>query len=150
KQGSLSIDVLYYLLLGAAIVTIIVLLLKNNIRSLFYGKSAKVAIDFKEFEEDIHAISFDKLIAEAIAKKDFRKAVRLHFLKLLKDLTDKDLIKWQIDKTNNDYSMELANSQYHSQFRELALLYEYVWYGDFHLNEDSFSSTVSKFKKFSI
>ena len=35
---------------------IILLLLKNNVRALFYGKSAAVPIDFKEFEEDINKI----------------------------------------------------------------------------------------------
>jgi hypothetical protein len=109
-----------------------------------------VQIDFSEFEEDIHKINFDKLIEEATSKKDFRKAIRLHFLKLLKDLTDNNLITWQIDKTNNDYSIELANNKYSSKFKELALLYEYIWYGDFPLDETNFISTILKFKEFKI
>jgi hypothetical protein len=150
KGGHISLKVLEYLLIAAAIVVIIFLLFKNNVRSLFYGKSASVPIDFKEFEEDIHKINFEELIATAISKKDFRKAVRLHFLNLLKELTDKNLIKWQIDKTNNDYSMELAQSRYSSQFKELSLLYEYIWYGDFQIDETNFKTTVSKFKEFKI
>jgi hypothetical protein len=88
------------------------------------------------------------LIEDALSKKDYRKAVRLHFLKLLKQLTDNNLIKWQIDKTNNDYSMELANSKYNSKFNELSLMYEYIWYGDFSLDETNFKGTISKFKEF--
>jgi len=146
--GKIGLGILKYLLIAAAIVLIIFLLIKNNIRSLFYGKSASIAIDFKEFEEDIHSINFQELIAKAIQNKDYRKAVRLHFLKLLKELTDKNLIKWQIDKTNNDYTIELAKSKYSAQFNELALLYEYIWYGDFELSEESFKNTVSKFNAF--
>jgi hypothetical protein len=67
---------------------------------------------------------------------------------LLKELTDKNLIHWQIDKTNNDYTIELSKSKFSSQFNELALLYEYIWYGDFDLNEERFKSTIEKFNAF--
>ncbi len=150
KGGALGLKIFEYLLIIAAITLIIILLLKNNIRALFYGKSASVPIDFKEFEEDIHKINFNELIDEALSKKDFRRAVRLHFLKLLKELSDRNLITWQIDKTNNDYSIELSNSKYSEQFKELAVLYEYIWYGDFQLDENSFISTISKFKDFKV
>lgn len=150
EGGKVGLTIFQYALIVAVIVIIILLILKNNIRAVFYGKSASVAIDFKEFEEDIHKINFDQMIADAISRNDYRKAVRLHFLKLLKELTDNNLITWQIDKTNNDYSMELSNSKFSKQFQELALMYEYIWYGDFQLNETNFKSTISKFKDFKV
>lgn len=146
--GKISLNILEYILIIAVIVIIIVLILKNDVRSIFSGKTASTTIDFKEFEEDIHTINFDDLIEESVSKRDFRKAVRLHFLKLLKDLTDQQLIAWKIDKTNNDYSIELSNSKYSSKFKQLVLLYEYIWYGDFQLDENNFKSTISKFKEF--
>lgn len=148
KGGSLAFRILEYLLIVAAIVLIILLLLKNNIRALFYGKSAAIAIDFKEFEEDIHKINFNELISVALSEKDFRRAVRLHFLKLLKELTDKNLITWKIDKTNNDYSIELSNSKYNKHFEELAISYEYIWYGNFQLDETNFKTIIEKFNHF--
>ncbi len=148
--GAATLAVIPYILILVAIVAIILLVLKNDIRAVFYGKSASVHIDFKEFEEDIHKINFDELIAAAISRNDYRKAIRLHFLKLLKELTDNNLITWQIDKTNNDYSMELSNSKFSNKFKELALLYEYIWYGDFQLDETNFKNTISKFKDFKI
>lgn len=148
--GQVGLSIFQYVLIAAVIVAIVLLVLKNDIRAVFYGKSASVAIDFKEFDEDIHKINFDELIEDAINKRDYRKAVRLHFLKLLKELTDKNLISWQIDKTNNDYSMELSNSKFSSKFKELALMYEYIWYGDFQLDEHNFKSSINKFKEFKI
>lgn len=150
KGGALGLQIFEYLLIATAIVLIVLLLLKNNFRALFYGKSASVPIDFKEFEEDIHKINFNELIEEALSKKDFRRAVRLHFLKLLKELSDKNLIAWKIDKTNNDYSIELSNSKYSRHFKELTILYEYIWYGDFQLDERSFIATITKFKDFKL
>lgn len=148
KGGSLGFLILKYALVIAAIVLIIVLLLKNNVRALFYGKSASMPIDFKEFEEDIHKINFNELITTALSEKDFRRAVRLHFLKLLKELTDKNLISWKIDKTNNDYLIELSNSKYNKHFKELAISYEYIWYGNFQLDETNFKAEIEKFKMF--
>jgi hypothetical protein len=71
-------------------------------------------------------------------------------LKLLKKLTDNNLIKWQIDKTNRDYSIELSNSKYTNQFNQLSLVYEYIWYGDFKLNETIYKDTINQFNSFSL
>lgn len=150
KGGEIGLKILMYALIIAALVFIVILLVKNDIRSLLYGKSASIAIDFKEFSEDIHQINFNELIAMALSQKDFRRAVRLHFLKLLKELTDKNLISWKTDKTNNDYFIELSNTQYSKQFKELALLYEYIWYGNFEINEEDFKVTVGKFNSFKL
>lgn len=150
KGGEISLKILKYVLIIVAIVTIVFILLKNNIRSLFYGKSAKTTIDFSELEEDIHTIDFNELISKAIQEKDYRRAVRLHFLKLLKELTDKNLIAWKIDKTNKDYYIELSNTSYSKQFKELTFLYEYIWYGSFELNEEDYNTTINKFQSFKI
>lgn len=150
KAGEVGWTIFKYALIAAVVVIGIILLVKNDVRSVLYGKSAAVHIDFKEFDDDINKINFEEMIADALAKKDYRKAVRLHFLKLLKELTDKNLIKWQLDKTNNDYSIELANSKYSRVFDELTVMYEYIWYGDFNLDETNFMATITKFKEFHV
>jgi hypothetical protein len=148
--GEISITVLEYLFIAAAIGLIIFLLLQNNIRSIFYGKSATTTLDFKESIEDINEINFDQRIADEVMKKDFRRAIRLHFLKVIKELSDQKLISWQLDKTNSDYSRELKNTRYSPQFEELIRLYEYIWYGDFKLDETTFLVVVQKFNRFTI
>lgn len=150
KNGKISIKIIKYLIILIALVAIVFLLLKNKVGALFYGKSAATSIGFNELEENIHLIDFEELIAKAREEKDFRRAVRLHFLKLLKELSDKNLIAWKIDKTNKDYSIELLNTQYNAHFKELAELYEYVWYGNFLLDEAGYTSTLQKFKTFEI
>ncbi|HEX8516720.1 MAG TPA: DUF4129 domain-containing protein [Bacteroidia bacterium] len=145
KEGSIGLQILEYGLVIAAVVIIILLILKNNIRALFYGKSAEVKMDFSEFRENIHSINFDMLISESIAKKDYRKAIRIHFLKVLKDLSDRRLIDWKIDKTNHDYSTELNTTPLSESFNELALLYDRVWYGDMHIDEERYNLLMPKF-----
>jgi hypothetical protein len=150
SDGNIGFLIFEFILIAAALALIIYLLLKNDAGRLFYGKSANVQIDFSEFDDDIHRVNLDELIAKAMLSKDLRRAVRLHFLKLLKELSEAGHIKWQIDKTNKDYSIELSNSHFHNNFRELASLYEYVWYGDFQADENYFQSAISKFNAFKI
>ncbi len=131
----------------AAVVIVVLLLVKADVRNIFYGKIAST-IEFSEISEDINKIDFDKLIDEALKKKNFRKAVRLHFLKLLKHLSDKNLIDWRADKTNSDYYSELMKNNYHDDFREVSIYYEYIWYGDFRVNEEVFRKASEQFSFF--
>lgn len=150
KAGNLTIQIILYSLSIAALVFIIVLLFKNNARALFYGKSASAKLDFVLSEENIHEIDFDKRIDDEVQKRDFRKAVRFYFLKIIKELHKQSFITWKQDKTNADYLKELNNSQHYHQFKELSKLYEYIWYGDFKLNEPDFMQVIKKFDQFRI
>lgn len=150
KTGSITIRIIKYIVVAAAIFFIVFLLLKNDARSLFYRKGAAVSVDFMESVDDIQEIDFDKRIAEEVARRDFRKAVRLYFLKIIKELNQHHLINWKQDKTNTDYLKELRNGSYYQQFAELSKLYEYIWYGDFRLDEANFLTVIQKFNQFKI
>ena len=148
KTGTTFLLLFKWVLIIAGLGLIIFLLLKTDIRFLFYKKSKSGNIDFSEITEDIHKIDFDKQIDEAIAKKDFRKAVRLYFLKILKSLSDKNLIDWKPDKTNYDFYVELKEQNCQNDFRSVSVLYDYVWYGDFSLNENEFKTAAQQFRQF--
>lgn len=148
KTGTTFVYLFKWVLIVAGLGLIIFLLLKTDIRFLFYGKSKSNKIDFSEIAEDIHQIDFDKQINEAISKKDFRKAVRLYFLKILKLLSDKNLIDWKPDKTNYDFYLELKEQKFQNDFRSVSILYDYVWYGDFSLNETEFKTAAQQFRQF--
>ena len=150
QSGSITIKVIRYTFIIGAVTLIIFLFLKGNVRALFYGKSASVSSDFLESFEDIQEINFDKRIAEEVNRRDFRKAVRLYFLKIIKELNQQNLISWKLDKTNSDYLKELHSSNYYNQFYELSRLYEYIWYGDFKLDEANFLIVIQKFNQFKI
>ncbi len=141
-------EVFQYVLLGAILLLIIWLVIRNDIRRVFYGKSATADIGFKEVNENIHEIDFNKLIEEAVTQKNYRRAVRLCFLRTLKQLSDKELIRWKTDKTNHDYYNELNGKTMQGGFGNLSLMYEYVWYGDFGLTEEIYKSTEAKFREF--
>ena len=87
---------------------------------------------------DIHNIDYEQQIREAISNKDFRLAVRLWFLRTLKSFSDKELVQWKIDKTNSDYYYELSGSKYQKDFGDVSKSYDYIWYGEFPVDEISY------------
>jgi hypothetical protein len=146
EEMGLFWKIFQWVLIAATVVIVAVLLTRSYAGSLFFG-TGKSRMDFSEVTEDIHAIDFDKLISEALESKNYRRVVRLYFLKMLKCLTDKDLIRWKPDKTNSDYHTELKGSDFQPEFRSASMLYEYIWYGDFKLNEEEFRFAIERMKQ---
>ncbi len=139
-------NILLIILAIIGLVYVILRLLKVDAFTMFYaGKKTPVA--YGVLDEDIHAMDFDKLIREALTKKEFRLAIRLLFLQSLKLLADKHHILWQPGKTNHDYLDELAAQQLKTGFNELNFYFEYAWYGNFTINESLYQKVDSIFKE---
>lgn len=151
KQEKASPILLKYLLLViviVALVYIVIKLLGDDLSNIFTKRSKEVSLSYLESLENIHEISFEEEIEKALQKKDFRLAVRLLYLDSLKTLNDAGLIKWQIEKTNATYLKELKNENQKTQFSILTRQFEFVWYGDFYVNQQSFESIKTLFANF--
>ncbi len=138
-----------FIVLGAgALVFLIFKLLGVDMKNIFRRKPTSGVIPYSEFFEDINAISFDQEIENAVAKQNYRFAVRLLYLRSLKQLSDAGLIDWKIDKTNNTYINELSNEDQRSAFKILTRQFEYVWYGEFSIDAPVYSDIDSSFTDF--
>lgn len=129
---------LFFIVIGGGLIVFFIIKATNaGGGSLFKGKTKKKeeAIDATLEDVDIHAITYDDEITRAVSRQDYRFAVRLWFLRSLKEMSDLDLIQWKIDKTNSDYYYELSGNKLQKDFGSVSLLYDYVWYGEFKLNE---------------
>ena len=74
--------------------------------------------------------------------------IRLLYLQTLKKLSERQLINWQINKTNTVYSLELGQSGYASLFRNLTRDFEYSWYGERRVSREDFLELKDQFKQF--
>lgn len=90
----------------------------------------------------------NKLISDAIKSEDYRLAVRYYYLKSLKLLEQKELIKWEDQKTNYEYLKELKDSRFKPSFEKFTFWYDYVWYGDFSIDSIEFESISKSFNQF--
>jgi hypothetical protein len=138
-------DFYEYLYIGLAAVVIVFIALRFNqinITGMFKREAKKTEIPYGESLENIHEISFDDEIMKAISARNYRLAVRLLYLRSLKQLNDAQLIHWQIEKTNTTYLTELTDTDIRQSFGLLTTQFEYVWYGDFAVNQDSFQQKL--------
>ncbi len=101
----------------------------------------------EEMPEDIFAINYGKEIDKAVTMGDYRLAVRLQYLRLLKKLTNMNLIRYEQDKTNMDYLMQLHNSAYYHDFFRVTLHYEYSWYGQFAVSAQTYQLIMQDIQK---
>jgi hypothetical protein len=115
---------------------------------IFSGKSKSIDIPYLESEDNIHEINFNQEIEAAIAANNFRLAIRLFYLQILKQLNDAGQIQWQPEKTNNAYVLEIQDAGKKHIFKNLTDQFEYVWYGEFAINRQEFDQIKTGFEKF--
>lgn len=114
-----------------------------------FGKSSdKSIIPVTDIEANIHATDFKKLIAEAENNSNYRLAVRYYYLWLLKKLSVAEIIHYDVEKTNNDYRNEIESSTTKKEFAYTSYLYNYIWYGEFDVNDEQFNKAKRAFDSF--
>ncbi len=139
------LSILPYILLAVLLYFILKFFLKIDTNSL-KNKNAKIAaINITDEEELIKNSDLQELVNQSVTNKNYRLAVRYYYLLILQKLADKELIVWQQEKTNEDYIKELQATKVHQQFTESTRLYDFVWYGNFDINETEFTKAASLF-----
>ncbi|WP_419868925.1 DUF4129 domain-containing protein [Chryseobacterium sp. CT-SW4] len=148
KITSLIIRLFAIILVGFLLYFIVKYLLSKEGNFFFGKKNKKVVINEEELHENIHEINFPESIANFERTGDFRSAIRYQFLFVLKKLSDKKLITWNPEKTNKDYVEELKVSHLKEEFSGLSYIFDYVWYGEFNINEQEYLKFKNQYQAF--
>jgi hypothetical protein len=144
---SSQVRILFYvLLIGLAIFVMYRVIVLNNLL-VFKRKGVQ------GFSDDSGAMrpdrdTIDANIQEAINQKNFQIAVRYLYLKTLYELSDRNLIHFHPEATNNQYLNQMSGHKKNKNFQFLTQVYEYIWYGKFQINEQQFSLVHDSFKNF--
>lgn len=131
---------LIWIIIVGGFVTFLIMYLAGTEVGLFRKKSVPVSSKNEEEEmpEDIFAINYQKEIDKAAAQGNYRLAVRLMYLRLLKNMSEKNVINYKQDKTNLDYLMQLSSTKYYNDFFRITRHYEYSWYGKFEVTGEAY------------
>ncbi|RYY95530.1 MAG: DUF4129 domain-containing protein [Chitinophagaceae bacterium] len=110
-----------------------------------FGRRRKPGIDEEgaPTEEDLLSFDFDAAIAAAAASRNFRLAIRLHYLRLLRLLTERDIIQYRQERTNGAYVSQLYGTAYHADFFRITRYYEYAWYGQLPVSEKAYDTVCA-------
>lgn len=103
---------------------------------------------FTTGDEDILFMDLDKEIAAAEAAGEYRRSVRLQYLRSLKLLSEAGRIAWSPSKTNIDYLSELRGGALETDFRRITRMFEYAWYGEMEIGREQYERAASWFLDF--
>ncbi len=116
--------------------------------SSFLSRNRKnIASDVTVIEEE-NASDPDSLLRNAIRNGNYRLAVRYLYLQSLQRLSEKKFIEINANKTNYEYVMEVRRHKFANEFASLTLQYEYVWYGEYPVDERLFEQIQGSFTQF--
>lgn len=121
---------------------------------LFLGNSSLLSRSRKNIASDIAVVEEenandpDSLLRNAIRNGNYRLAVRYLYLESLQRLSEKKFIEINTNKTNYEYVMEVRRHKFANEFASLTLQYEYVWYGEYPVDERLFNQIHGSFTQF--
>jgi len=130
------------------VIYLIVKSILNKEGQWIFGKNSdKKIINYAEIEKNLQLVDFEKLIKNTLKSNEKRLAIRYYYLWLLKKMAEKEIIEWDAEKTNSDYLNEIQNPNQKDNFAYLSYLYNYIWYGEFELDENTFDRAIATFDK---
>jgi hypothetical protein len=140
------LKIIAYIAIFALVVFILYYILKNT--SL--KKNPKIVpleeSDLGKDVQNIEDLDIESLLRQALENRNYRIAIRLYYLDLLKRLNAAGIITWKRDKTNRDYLTEIFSRDFHyDDIRKLTIGYETVWYGEHEIPEERMRGLISGF-----
>lgn len=135
-----------YLLIGILLIAIFYVLFKNV-------KLDKELGEFEikeELDEETHIeeLDLDTAFNRALEAGDYRLALRFKFLQVLQKLSADNTIDWKFEKTNRSYAQELRGTKFFDGFKEMAFVFEWVWYGNHDIDRVQFNQYMDLFSEF--
>lgn len=134
-----------YLLLGLLLFLVVRFFIKANTKNILFAKNNEGTVILSEEERIIKTEDIQSLIKKALEEKNYRLAIRYYYLFLLKLLTERELIAWELQKTNKDYLHELSQSTLRPLFEKVTVLYDYIWYGEFQIDGEGYERAKHSF-----
>ena len=138
------------------VISLIVLLLIFLVaRLLGFGSGGKLVqlkkehqFSIESLEEQLHESDLEKFLRLALEQEDFRVALRIYYLMVMKSLSELGWIIWKKDKTNYDYVREMRSQMSYQQFRSLTGAFEIIWYGEIDIHKTEYDQLHPMFKEY--
>jgi hypothetical protein len=147
RAAGFIVDNIAYIITVVMLVVVIVILSRHGLRRAFHGAPRSTGQVFAA-EQDIRKLDLAALIAEAEKAGDLRRAVRLHYLLVLRRLVDDGVLHWSPERTDRDYMAQIKDPALRSRFAHAALVFQWVWYGHAEVDRERYESIRRPFIEF--
>ena len=146
-EGSQALKFIFFAIAILALVFVIWKIVQAQMK-LRNPKVRKRAETLEEVVENIHETDLERFLREALAADNYKLAIRVYYLMIIKELSNKKLIKWKKDKTNNIYIREMRQTEYYKKFRDLTRKFERTWFGEDEIQKVDFQKLQPQFEGF--
>lgn len=148
SNGGLYISPVFgYVILIIAIVGLVALIFYLFFKAPIEKKTKKIKQDINDIAPtEIPKTELEIMLEKAIKKEDYREAIRIYFIFILRALSKKQWIKWEKEKTNFSYLVEMRKNKFYNEFETSVSIYELVWYGKRPIDINMYQSLEPKFK----
>ena len=89
-----------------------------------------------------------KKLDAAIANNDYRGCIRIYYTMILKELIEKQWIKWEKKKTNLHYLIEIGGRKERTDLEKSIRIFELVWYGDYKIEKSEYDEVEPQMNRF--
>ncbi|WP_157637893.1 hypothetical protein [Flexithrix dorotheae] len=144
------LEIFKFIFIGLAVVIIVFLLFQIVKGSSGISLNTKIKneeeVGIEELSHEMPRSELEIALDEALKQKDFRKIIRIYYLISIKELSERNLIKWKKDKTNYNYIDEIRGKSGLEPFEPLTILFEWAWYGDQKPEESKFQKAENLYQ----
>ena len=146
-QGNNTIKIIFFGLAILALAFVIWKIVQAQMK-LKNPKVRKKTEFIDDVVEDIHETDLERFLREALASDNYKMAIRVYYLMIIKELSNKKMITWKKDKTNNAYVREMKPTEYYQNFREVTRDFERSWFGEKEIQQADFQKLQPQFEGF--
>lgn len=141
--------VLLFGMVGFILLFILYYIFTNSEFNYFRSRRRKkTEVENIRWENVTQFSAWEKAVQEAEAIPDYRTAIQILYLQTLRSLNDKNIISYEIEKTNWEYVAELRETKYEKSFMQLTTYFDYIWYGHFTVNEEMYKKLKQFYHQF--
>lgn len=135
--------ILKYSVLFIIIAILLFILYKLFLKDLIHGDfktEEKVyrLLNEKDLDDRFYEMDLEELLAELIKSENWKSAIRIKFLMVLKALIEAKQIKWHKDLTNLQIVYQLDSEDNRRSLLRLVQVFERNWYGDLPATKEQF------------
>jgi hypothetical protein len=134
--------------LAGLLLWVIIRIVSENNLHMFYRRRVRKTGGDGGAEAVVEEADLDERLQHYLAVGDHRQAVRYLYLRSLRGLNERGLIRQTLQATNQEYLRQLEGTAQAAPFRFLTTAYEKVWYGEFALGETQFQRLYQHFVDF--
>lgn len=130
------------------IFAVVILLLYFWLKRLNFSSKIHQVVDENWNPEVITVSELESRLENALKNEVYREVIRIYFTMILQELIRLKLIKWRLEKTNQQYIYEVKNHELRAELRKCTRYFDIVWYGEYNIDRAKFQEIQPHFTRF--